>query len=231
MKAPLLSKAYLPTVALLLALGGAALLAACAGSPVPPDWQSNAQDALKNFSTAYYAGNTRVADTGIRPRARRDRRHRPGRPAGARRTRALRRASGEPRIRRLPGLRSARRGRGKEERAYAAFLAGRWQGLDASLLPPQHRALLAGASDAGALAAIKDPMSRLVAAGVLFRIGRLAPDGIAAATETASANGWRRPLLAWLGVQAARADAAGDKDAAARIRRRMEIVSNEAGAK
>ena len=69
-------------------------------------------------------------------------------------------------------------------------------------------------------------MSRLVAAGVLFRMGRITPAGIAAATDTASANGWRRPLLAWLGVEAARADAAGDRDAAARIRRRIELVSS-----
>ncbi|MGP1679563.1 MAG: hypothetical protein ACTS6J_20720 [Burkholderiales bacterium] len=113
---------------------------------------------------------------------------------------------------------------GAAERAYADFLAGRWQGLDASLLPAQHRALLAGAADAGALARIADPMSRLVAAGVLFRMGSLSPAGIAAAAETASANGWRRPLLAWLGVQAKRAQAAGDQAEAARIHRRIELV-------
>jgi hypothetical protein len=72
-------------------------------------------------------------------------------------------------------------------------------------------------------------MSRLVAAGVLFRIGRLTPAGLAAAADTASANGWRRPLLAWLGVQAKRADAAGDGAEAARIRRRIELVVSAAG--
>ncbi len=129
-----------------------------------------------------------------------------------------------------PGFEALAADAGAPERAYAAFLAGRWQGLDAALLPAQHRALLAGAADAGALAAIADPMSRLVAAGVLFRIGRLTPAGIAAAADTASANGWRRPLLAWLGVQAARADAADDRAAAARIRRRIELVTSGAAA-
>jgi hypothetical protein len=69
-------------------------------------------------------------------------------------------------------------------------------------------------------------MSRLVAAGVLLRQGRLAPAGVAAAAETASANGWRRPLLAWLGVEAAGADAAGDGASAARIRRRIDLVTS-----
>jgi hypothetical protein len=35
----------------------------------------------------------------------------------------------------------------------------------------------------------------------------------------------RRPLLAWLGVQAKRADEAGDREAAVRLRRRMDLIS------
>jgi phospholipid/cholesterol/gamma-HCH transport system substrate-binding protein len=98
------------------------------------------------------------------------------------------------------------------ERAYAAYLSGRWQGLDASLLPEPQRAVAARGE--GALAAIQDPVSRLVASGALFRAGRLEPAGIAAAVDTASANGWRRPLLAWLGVEQKRAEQAGDRRAA-----------------
>ena len=66
--------------------------------------------------------------------------------------------------------------------------------------------------------------ARLVAAGVLFQAGRASPDLLALAVDTASAQGWRRPLLAWLGVQARRAEAAGAVDEAARIRRRMALV-------
>ena len=72
---------------------------------------------------------------------------------------------------------------------------------------------------------IADPLARLVAAGAPLQAGRLTPADIAAATETASAQGWRRPLLAWLGVQAQRAQEAGDRDAAARIQRRIELAS------
>jgi len=194
------------------------LLAACAGGPVPPDWQGNAQAALRNFSAAHYAGNTRLAAQEFA------------------RARAEIAATGRPdllaraELVRCAALLALAADAGAQERTYADFLAGRWHGLDASLLPAHHRALLAGASDAGALAGIADPMSRLVAAGVLFRMGRLTPAGIAAAAETASANGWRRPLLAWLGVQAQRADAAGDGADAARIRRRIEIVTGNAAA-
>ena len=212
------------------ALASVLLLAACAGAPAPPDWQANAQLALRNFTAAYYAGNTRLADQEF-ARARAELAS-TGRPDLLARAELMRCAAQEASLAfdDCPGFEALAADAGAPERAYAAFLAGRWQGLDPALLPVQHRALLAGTADAGALAAIADPMSRLVAAGVLFRMGRLTPAGIAAATDTASANGWRRPLLAWLGVEAARADAAGDRDAAARIRRRIELVTSGAAA-
>jgi hypothetical protein len=211
-------------------LSAVLLLAACAGAPVPPDWQSNAQVALRNFSAAYYAGNTRLAGQEFaRARAEIASTGRPDLLARAELVRcAARVASLE--FDDCAEFQALAADAGAQERAYADFLAGRWYGLDASLLPAHHRALLTGTSDAGVLAGIADPMSRLVAAGVLFRLGRLAPEGIAAAAETASANGWRRPLLAWLGVQAKRADAAGDNAAAARIRRRIELVTSSPAA-
>jgi hypothetical protein len=215
-------RALLPAAAL--------LLAACAGAPVPPDWQANALEALRNFSAAYNAGDTRLAAQEFaRARAEIARTGRPDLLARAELVRcAARVASLE--FDDCAAFEALAADSGPQERAYAAFLAGRWQGVDPALLPAQHRALIGGAADAGTLAAIADPMSRLVAAGVLFRLGRLAPAGIAAAAETASANGWRRPLLAWLGVEAARAEAAGDGAAAARIRRRIELVTGSSAA-
>jgi hypothetical protein len=211
-----------------LALTALLLLAACASKPAPPDWQVNAHAALQDFTEAYYAGNTRLANQEF-ARARADIAA-TGRPDLLARAELVRCAA---RVASLefddcPGFAPLAQDASNEERAYAAFLAGNWQGLDASLLPAQHRALLAGAADAAALNGIEDPKSRLVAAGVLFRTSRMTPAGIDTATETASAYGWRRPLLAWLGVQARRADAAGDQSEAARIRRRIEIVSTGA---
>jgi hypothetical protein len=107
------------------------------------------------------------------------------------------------------------------QRAYAAYLDGQWRGLDAALLPEQHRGVVAGKG----VAAVGDPLARLVAAGALFKAGRITPADLGAAVETASAQGWRRPLLAWLGVQEQRAVAAGDTQAAERIRRRRALVS------
>jgi hypothetical protein len=76
------------------------------------------------------------------------------------------------------------------------------------------------------LAAVADPLSRLVAAGAMLQAGRIAPPDIAIATDTASAQGWRRPLLTWLGVSAQRARAAGDTAELARIERRIALASS-----
>lgn len=71
---------------------------------------------------------------------------------------------------------------------------------------------------------IDDPLARLIAVAVLFQAGQASPEMIAIATDTASAQGWRRPLLAWLHVQALRAEQAGVADQAQRLRRRIELV-------
>jgi hypothetical protein len=71
---------------------------------------------------------------------------------------------------------------------------------------------------------IEDPVSRLVAAGTLFRRAQLSPAGLAAAIDTASAQGYRRPLLAYLHVQARRAESAGDTVALQAIQKRIDLV-------
>jgi hypothetical protein len=71
---------------------------------------------------------------------------------------------------------------------------------------------------------VADPLSRLVAAGALLKAGRITPADIGTAVDTASSQGWRRPLLAWLGVQEQRARAAGDTAAVERIRRRIALA-------
>ncbi len=186
-------------------LAGVALLGGCAGGPLPPDWRSNAHGALRAYERAYLNGQSAIAD-GEFARARTEigRSGRPDLLARAELARcAVRAASLE--FDDCPGFERLRADAAAEEVAYAEWLAGRGMRRDA--------------------ARPDDPLARLVSAGVQFRQSKLPPEGIAAAVETASAQGWRRPLLAWLGVQLKRADDAGDQVAASRIRRRMELVT------
>ena len=204
----------------------ALVLAGCASKPAPPAWKSNAADALKGYSDAYLKGNTSIAESEFaRARSEMSSTGRPDLVAHAELVRcATRVASLE--YDDCPGFAALAQDASAAERAYAAYLAGRWQDLDVALLPEQHQAVVRASATQGAsvLSGIQDPLSRMVAAGVLMQAGQIAPVDIVVATETASGQGWRRPLLMWLGVAKKRAEAAGDAAEAARIGRRISLA-------
>ena len=203
----------------LFAAIGAAMLAGCASKPQPPAWQGDARSSLDGFTDDWLRGDSAAADAEF-ARARR---------ASASTGRFDVVAQAEL-VRcgvhaaaldyECAGFAAVAADATPAQRAYAAYLDGRWQGLDAALLPEQHRAVVAS----GSLAGVADPLARLVAAGALLKAGRITPADIGTAVDTASSQGWRRPLLAWLGVQEQRARAAGDAAAAERIRRRIQLA-------
>jgi hypothetical protein len=203
------------------------LLVGCGNKPRVPDWQLNAHDTLERYVKAYMTGDARVGAAEFeRARGELATTGQPALVARAELTRCAAQVASLV-LDACDGFERLRRDSAAPERAYADYLAGRITPPDIALLPPQHRAAAAGTGDAAALRAIEDPLSRLIAAGVLFRTGRASPDVVVLATETASAQGWRRPLLAWLGVQAVRAERAGALDEAQRLRRRMALVAGE----
>jgi len=206
------------------------LLAACASKPPAPDWQVNAFAALKGYTAAYLSGDSRVAELELaRGRSEIAGTGRADLLARAELTRcAVRAASLE--FDNCAGYQPLAQDAAAPEQAYAAFLSGHWTGLNAELLPEQYRPVVTQAAAgvpggaAGMLGAVQDPLSRLVAAAVLLQRNDLSPADMALATQTASDQGWRRPLLAWLGLQLKRASAADDVEAAARLQRRIDIV-------
>ncbi len=200
-------------------------LASCSGAPPAPEWQPRAHGAIRNFEAAYLRGDSRLAEQEFaRARSALAATGRADLVARAELVRCAAQVASLdfddcPGFGRLAGDAPA------AERAYAAYLAGKSRGEDIALLPAHHRAVAMGNVDA--LAAIEDPFARLVAAGVLFRASRATPAVIGTAVEAASAQGWRRPLAAWLGVQARRAEESGNGDVAAAIRRRIRLVTGE----
>jgi hypothetical protein len=183
-------------------LAVALFAAGCAGGPHAPDWQANAAQALQAFQRQYFAGNTGQAEAQFASaRAELARTGRADLVARAELVRcAVRAASLE--FDDCPAFEALRYGAGADEIAYANYLSGK------------------GSHKTG-----DDALSRLVAAAVQLKSGGINPAGISAAVDVASAQGWRRPLLAWLGVQEKRAIDAGDSETAARIRRRIDLIS------
>lgn len=199
----------------------AALLAGCAGTPLPPDWQANAKGALDASVDDYLKGHTAASNAEFREA--RAETAATGRPDHVAQVELVRCAAQVASLvfEDCPGYAALAPDATPAQRAYAAYLAGQWDGLDVALLPEQHRAVVTG----GSLDKIEDPLARLIAAGARFKAGRIAPGAIEIAVDTASNQGWRRPLLAWLGIQARRAEAAGDTAALAAIERRRSLLS------
>jgi hypothetical protein len=216
----------------LLALAFAVLLAACASGPVPPDWQADAKGALDRATTAYLTGDGKQHDAEM-ARARRALAS-TGRAELLARAELMRCAAGVASLVFEPCERfeTLRADAGPAERAYAEHLAGRALPRDdIARLPAAQQAAAAAVAGGeapmpAAVQGIEDPLSRLIAAAVLFQAGQASPAVMALASDTASAQGWRRPLLAWLKAQALRAERAGDAAEAMRLQRRITLVES-----
>jgi hypothetical protein len=72
--------------------------------------------------------------------------------------------------------------------------------------------------------AIDDPLSRLIASGLAVRHGLETEVILRTAVETASRNGWKRALLAWLERLKSFHEAAGDVEKASAIRSRIDLI-------
>lgn len=214
------------------ALGGCLVLPGCASQPLVPAWQMAAHGAAQRAVAALLQGNLRVEKLEFdRARAATAR---TGDPALLARIELLRCAAQVASLDIGPcaAFEALRPDAAAAEQVYADYLRGRLDVHRWALLPPAQQGVAASApaSAAAALQAVADPLSRLVAAAVLLQTGRADPAVMALATDTASAQGWRRPLLAWLLVQLRRAEAAGDTSEAARLQRRMAIVESAGAA-
>ena len=203
-------------------------LAACASGPPPAEWQMNAQSSLQRAVDAQLSGNDRVA-TAEFDRARGEI-ARTGRPELMARAELMRCAAAVAALQFEPcaAFERLRADAAPAERAYADHLAGTLAPAQRGLLPaaqqPLAGPLQSAEADLAALRATADPLSRLVAAALWLRAGRASPAVLALAADTASAQGWRRPLLAWLRLQQGQAERAGDGAEAARLGRRIELV-------
>jgi hypothetical protein len=225
---------------LLNLIAAALLLSGCASRPPPPEWQSQAHAALTHYINAYLSGNSRVADLEFE-RARAEI-ARTGRPDLMARIELLRCATQVASLVLTPcaAYQDLVGDAPLAEQAYAGFIGGKWTGLDPERLPQPYQELvresqaptkkngrpipMETATDHGKLTSIEEPLARLVAAGALIQREPLTSTDIDLAVETASDQGWRRPLLAWLSVQLKHKQAIGAADAAAGIQRRIDLV-------
>ena len=204
----------------------AMLLSACASGPKPADWQLESKGAIERAIAAYLEGNSRVEAAEL-ARARLEL-SATGRVDLLARAELLSCASRVASLVFEPcaGFEKLRQDAPPAERAYADYLAGKLQPQDINLLPKSQQ-LSAQATVSRvqpAIESIADPLAKLVASGTALQAGNATPALVQAAVDAASSQGWRRPLLAWLGVQLKLFEAGGNRAEAERIQRRIALT-------
>ena len=202
------------------------VLTACASSPKPADWQLESKGAMERAVNAYLEGNSRVEAAEL-ARARLE-------ISSTGRVDLLARAellSCASRVASLvfepcAGFEKLRQDAPPAERAYADYLAGQLKSQDIILLPKnqQINAQAIVLRVQPAIDSVADPLAKLVASGTALQAGNASPALVQAAVDAASSQGWRRPLLAWLGVQRKLFEASGNLPEAERIQRRIALT-------
>ena len=201
-------------------------LSACASGPKPADWQLESKGAMERAVNAYLEGNSRVEAAEL-ARARLE-------ISSTGRVDLLARAellSCASRVASLvfeacAGFEKLRQDAPPAERAYADYLAGKLQPQDINLLPKDQQISAQSAilRAQPAIESIANPLAKLVAGATSLQAGNASPALVQAAVDAASSQGWRRPLLAWLGVQLKLAEASGNRLEAERIQRRIALT-------
>ena len=204
----------------------AMLLSACASGPKPADWQLESKGAMERAIAAYLQGNSRVEAAEL-ARARLEL-SATGRVDLLARAELLSCASRVASLVFEPcaGFEKLRQDAPPAERAYADYLAGKLQPQDINMLPKSQQlsAQAAISRVQPAIESIADPLAKLVASGTALQAGNASPALVQAAVDAASSQGWRRPLLAWLGVQLKLFEAGGNRAEAERIQRRIALT-------
>jgi hypothetical protein len=115
-------------------------------------------------------------------------------------------------------------------RNFYRFLTGNTAAVDVLLLPKPYRPFWTAsrngdaAKAAAAIATINDPLSRLIASGLSVRHGLETETILRTAVETASQNGWKTALLAWLDRLKSFYEAMGNAEKASAIRSRIDLI-------
>ena len=116
--------------------------------------------------------------------------------------------------------------------AYLHFLKGDFRVVDARRLPVRYAGVLKAAAIADSakavreISAMEDPLSRLVACGVWIKYLTGDENLLVVCIDTASANGWSRPLWAYLSKLESLYLERGEKAKAEAVKERMNLFKD-----
>jgi len=123
----------------------------------------------------------------------------------------------------------------EELKNYYLLLEGKFDQIEIIMLPPSYQDLAAAlekgekADVSGAVGAIHDDLSRLIATGLAVRYRMEDEALLTGAVDLASAHGWRKPLLIYLDRLKTYYRKNQNRDQEEKIRLKMEILTSESG--
>ena len=208
-----------------------AMLTACSSSPPVPAWQKLSTLAVDQATSAALQGQDKLAEHQWAAALAQTRRT--ALPEPMSRVELIRCAVVQASTLKsqCPGFEALQAHAPEADQAYARYLSAKHTSADVALLPQAHRAVgaaLVSSADAAALAqtlrSMPDDLSRLVAASVVVQQSASLPV-VAVAVDTASAQGWQRPLLAWLTLQMRLAQESGQPELAAQAQQRLQWLT------
>lgn len=207
----------------------------CGSQPPAPDWALNAEASARKATAAYLQGQQRVE--ALQWQKARQSIASTAEPAAMAQLELMRCAA---RVASLqwddcPAYAALAVDAGPPQQAYARYLQASPGAADVALLPPAQQPIAqrivaqeGGHADARCAApeaqAVKEPLSRLLAAAVLLRAGQACAGLLQLGVDTASSQGWTRALMAWLLLQLRAAENSGDQAGAQAVQRRLQLL-------
>jgi len=116
---------------------------------------------------------------------------------------------------------------------FFTFLTGNFDTVDNDILPPRYKHFILTFQDGTLddlnhdIAKIKDPLSRLIAAGLTIKHGRYNEGTLKIALLAASAEGWKKALVAYLKHLQTLYENTGYTEKAERIQKQLNLLINK----
>lgn len=203
-------------------------LSACGGGPKVPDWKKDSVNLIENYKKAELRGEVKRAERYFEQALAAA--GSAGKPNETARLQLVRCATRQASLDFEPCtgyLELAKFGISEEDETYYRFLTNQWDKLDSGKLPAQYRDFMKisdPAKSLTALQAISDPLSRLIAASLLTARKQADDVTLSLTAETASEQGWRKPLLVYLKLLENRATLKNDTREIEKLRTRIRLV-------
>lgn len=205
-------------------------LSACGGGPKTPDWKLDSVSQMERYKKAELKGQNTLAENHFKQALAAA--GSSARVEDAARLHLVRCATRQASLGIEPCtgyLELARLAPAPDDEAYHRFISGQWDGMEVGRLPAQYRDFAANrdpAKNYGILQKIRDPLSRLVAISVAVMRGQADDATLGLAADTASEQGWRKPLLVYLKLLEKQAGLKGAQDAQEKLRARIKLLEN-----